>query len=739
MITRVGLRGNSSSRVGTGRARGVRWPGVCAVLALAVVGSMLAPAATAYAAPGDVVISELMFNPPSGVDGDEFLELTNTGATAVDLSGWCFSGITLCFGAGTSVPAAGRLVVGRDAARFQLQYGFAPAAVYTGGLSNGGETITLRDAAAAVIDAVTYSDRDPWPTTTDGTGPSLELIDPLSDNNDPVNWAASTAPVGQHARGRQLRRGDRRAAAHLRRRGHPNVPTANQAVTVTATITGQTGAVVRSQTDFGAQLTTPMTPTGGNSYAATIPGAGAGHLIRYRVEATNAAGTNYSPRAGRQLAVQGCRRRQRHHDRDPGHRVVHSRRGLQPDDRQPHHRHHQAGRPRVQRRRLRQHPVQHPRASRHRRSRRSAGRSRCRRITTSPSAGLVEPVDEFAMNADWIDNSHGRPTLAWDSYATAGVVNEQVMQLRVQKNTAFYGLYTYLDLFDGTWRDREGYSDKQFFKAGHGAFDATRQLVELRWEKKNPDDEDFTTISAVPGRRRPDRHRPAEQPAGHRRHPRDDQLRGRDRDRPAHRLEQQELLPQPGPGDRALVDHPLGPRPHVRKHVLRGDQPVRHPGRTGGSDQRADARDPRRPGVEADVLPAAAHRGQLGAGAGAPGGGLRREGHAGGAGVDARLRQVAAPGQAASRSTVSGLSSSPQSRPVAPRSPTTPGSPATRAPLRTSSSTRSSRRRRPAQALRTSSCSTPRPPRPSTCPVGRSPEGSTCASSRAPSSSRAGR
>jgi hypothetical protein len=41
------------------------------------------------------------------------------------------------------VPAAGGLVVGRDAARFQLQYGSPPAAVFTGGLSNGGETITL--------------------------------------------------------------------------------------------------------------------------------------------------------------------------------------------------------------------------------------------------------------------------------------------------------------------------------------------------------------------------------------------------------------------------------------------------------------------------------------------------------------------------------------------------------------------------------------------------------------------
>lgn len=487
------MRAGSSSGATTAKTRAARGPGAAAVLALAVAGSMLVPAAAAHAAPGDMVISELMFDPPSGVDGDEFLELTNTGATAVDLSGWCFSGITLCFAAGTTLPAAGRLVVGKDAARFQLQYGFAPAAVYTGSLSNGGETITLRDATSAVIDTVTYTDRDPWPTTTDGTGPSLELMDPLADNNDPVNWAASTAPAGSTpgAANSVATTGVRPRIAAVA--ATPTVPTANQAVTVTATITGQTGAIVRSQTDFGAQRATPMTPTGGNSYTATIPGAAAGHLIRYRVEATNAAGTNFSPRLDDSSPYKGVVVGNGIttaipviewfiSDADytlmttsptiditrPG---VLAYNGAVFDNTQFS---------------IRGESTQsNPKVS---------WKVEMPRNHELTLAGLVEPVDEFAMNADWSDSSHGRPTLAWDSYATAGVVNTQVMQLRVQKNAAFYGLYTYLDLFDGTWRDREGYSDKQFFKAGHGAFDASRQLVEGRWEKKNPEDEDFTTL-----------------------------------------------------------------------------------------------------------------------------------------------------------------------------------------------------------------------------------------------------
>ena len=58
---------------------------------------------TASAAPTDVVISEIMYNPATENDGDEFLELANRGTSAVDLSGWCFSGITLCFPSGATI------------------------------------------------------------------------------------------------------------------------------------------------------------------------------------------------------------------------------------------------------------------------------------------------------------------------------------------------------------------------------------------------------------------------------------------------------------------------------------------------------------------------------------------------------------------------------------------------------------------------------------------------------------
>ena len=81
--------------------------------------------------------------------------------------------------------------------------------------------------------------------------------------------------------------------------------------------------------------------------------------------------------------------------------------------------------------------------------------------------GLVEPVDEFAMQADF-SRRLARPGAAGVGHLRDGRrhVNTQMFPVRTQRNAQFQGLYMYLDLFDGTWRDREGYSDDQFFKAG---------------------------------------------------------------------------------------------------------------------------------------------------------------------------------------------------------------------------------------------------------------------------------
>jgi hypothetical protein len=65
-------------------------------------------------------------------------------------------------------------------------------------LDNNGETLKLEDASNSIIAEFRYNDALPWPTAPDGLGPSLVLIDPLS-NPDPAlaaNWRSSTLSDG---------------------------------------------------------------------------------------------------------------------------------------------------------------------------------------------------------------------------------------------------------------------------------------------------------------------------------------------------------------------------------------------------------------------------------------------------------------------------------------------------------------------------------------------------------------
>jgi hypothetical protein len=145
-----------------------------------------------------VKITELMYNPSAG-DTYEFIELFNAGTRSVDLNGWSFTGINYVFPPGSTLAPGSHLVfASNDApAGWRTKYpGITPAAYYAGSLSNGGETISLLNAAGTVICSVTYKDKAPWPVTPDGGGYSLEVIDPLGDLNDPANWKASTALDG---------------------------------------------------------------------------------------------------------------------------------------------------------------------------------------------------------------------------------------------------------------------------------------------------------------------------------------------------------------------------------------------------------------------------------------------------------------------------------------------------------------------------------------------------------------
>jgi hypothetical protein len=463
-----------------------------------VVGGLvaLAPSSAVAASAGDVVINELMYNPGSDLDGDEFLELMNTTSSPVDMSGWTFSGVTATLPSGTTIPAHGFFVMSPDATRFAATYGGAPNAIYTGKLSNGGETISVKDAGAVVIDSVTYSDTAGWPVTPDGVGPSLELIDPAQDHNDPLNWAASTA-VKQNTVGAP------NSVAHtgLSPRitnvvATPAQPAPGQAVVVTATVTGLTGTPnLRYLADFGNIVTVQMSSTGSDGFTATIPGVAAGHLIRYRIQATNSVGTTWFPRIDDTILYQGVvatssvtsaipilewfipdadyNEMVNNPTADITKKGVLAYNGLVIDNIET-----------------------NIRGNASQKAPKVGWTFHLPQSHDLFIPGLTaDPVDSFAMEANWGDKSHGRQYLAWQGYAEAGVAKNEVFPVHTQRNAQYQGFYIWVGLLDGTWRGREGYDNSGFYKAETHAF-SNSVAVSKRYTKENPKDNDYTALTA---------------------------------------------------------------------------------------------------------------------------------------------------------------------------------------------------------------------------------------------------
>ena len=137
------------------------------------------------ASAANTVVSELMYHPAAS--GAEFVEIMNIGAQKINLSNCAFTqGIIFNFPNGTTLQPGARYVV--NAAQF----------LNGKSLSNNGERVRLIDASGQTIKDFTYRDKDPWPSSPDGNGPSLVLITPQTnpDHNLAANWRASTASGG---------------------------------------------------------------------------------------------------------------------------------------------------------------------------------------------------------------------------------------------------------------------------------------------------------------------------------------------------------------------------------------------------------------------------------------------------------------------------------------------------------------------------------------------------------------
>lgn len=152
-----------------------------------------------------VVISEIMYNPPGPDTLLEYLEIYNAGNAAVDISNWTFTGITYTFPVNTSMAAGAYIVIAANASDANLlALGVNSLKWINSALTNTGEKLELKDAAGNIVDEVDYKAAAPWPAAANNTGASMVLCDPKSDNSLPANWAAATTPTTLTVGGRPL-------------------------------------------------------------------------------------------------------------------------------------------------------------------------------------------------------------------------------------------------------------------------------------------------------------------------------------------------------------------------------------------------------------------------------------------------------------------------------------------------------------------------------------------------------
>ena len=361
-----------------------------------------------------------------------------------------------------------------------------------GGISGGGETIQLIAAdGVTVIDEVTYTDEAPWPGAPDGNGPSLELINPSFDNNDASSWRASNTDPTPAAQNSVFSDGVVSDVTNITLT--PGTPQPNQAFTVSATIPEASFATLTYKVMFGEDQTVQMTNVGGDNWEATIPGQEAGTLVRYRIDSDVATAPfegdtiNYLGVvvADPNIADNSLPVFQWFVDPDQFDELVTD---------------------------LFETNTTIPAVIAYGdqvidnvevRVRGSASRFFDKKgfkfeLPSGYELNLGDnasgPVDEFGLVADFSDWSVTSAQISWEIFNAETDSQTASFFTRVQQNGDFYGNYRFQELYDGTWRDANGFGDEgaEFYQAEDGAFKSRSGF-----DKKEPGDDDLTNINAL--------------------------------------------------------------------------------------------------------------------------------------------------------------------------------------------------------------------------------------------------
>ncbi len=416
-----------------------------------------------------ITINEIMYHPVSGNEDDEFVEIHNTTGTTVDLENWCFTdGVVLCFGPGATIAAGAYAVVSPNATQTLATYSVTTIGTYTGRLANSGEMLVLRDNSSTIINSITYDDSPPWPTTPDGTGPSLALKDPAMDNSLSSSWAACPCGSSPGLVNEVFTAG----LPDIVNLSTPQNVLSSATPTITVNATDATTVTLTYKVMFGAEQSTSMYDDGNHGdgssgdgvYGAVIPAQAAGKLVRFKVSATNANGTQTKPGASDTINYQG------YVVQDP---VVTSQLPViqwfmedsERDAMIADHSFDDQDFPTVVAygNNVYDNTKVHIKGGVKRVfPKKSFAFELPQGYKLQISPDMTRSVDEFHLDSDYVDPSGTSLTAAWQIAKESGLDIPQIFKVRLQNNSDFYGLYTFLEEDDKTWREVFGYENMSY-------------------------------------------------------------------------------------------------------------------------------------------------------------------------------------------------------------------------------------------------------------------------------------
>ena len=149
-----------------------------------------------------LVINEIMYNADKDNDTKDWIEIYNAGKESVNLFGWSIidedeSHTPFVIDEDYIINPDEYLIITRSETDFtsiinienklfgDFDFGFG-----------GNDIVKLIDSDGVTHDSVNYDNNLPWPEGADGTGYTIELMNPKLDNNLPENWKISQSELG---------------------------------------------------------------------------------------------------------------------------------------------------------------------------------------------------------------------------------------------------------------------------------------------------------------------------------------------------------------------------------------------------------------------------------------------------------------------------------------------------------------------------------------------------------------